>query len=137
MVIKTKRLPIQFIKFCLVGVMNTGVDFTVFALLSVWGLPLPATQCLAYSCGIINSFLMNRRWTFNQLGPDISQLFRFFLLNLFTLSVTYGLLAVMHDRLGISLFASKSLVTGVGLVINFVGSRLWVFPQTKTIVVKS
>jgi len=126
-----KMFPAQLIKFCLVGVINTGVDFAAFTLLALWGVPLSATQCLAYTCGVVNSFLLNRKWTFKQYSRDSGQLIRFFLLNLFTLTVTYGLLAVLHEKLGISLVMSKVFITGIGLVINFFGSRRWVFQSAK------
>jgi putative flippase GtrA len=124
-----RKIPVQFVKFCLVGIVNTGVDFGVFTILTLWGMPLPATQGFAYSCGVMNSFLLNRKWTFKQYGKDQGQLLRFFLLNLFTLTVTYGLLVVLHEHWGIPLFLSKLIVTGGGLLINFGGSRRWVFKR--------
>lgn len=121
------KRPRKFIKFCLVGAVNAVVDFTVFALLSFWAAPLLVAQGVAYSCGVVNSFLMNRAWTFGQHGRHSGQLARFLTLNFLTFALTYGLLAGFHYYLGWPILVSKLVATGVGFVVNFAGSRLWVF----------
>nr|WP_052759573.1 GtrA family protein [Paenibacillus sp. DMB20] len=70
----------SFIVFGLVGVLNTGIDVAVFSLLTWWQLPWLAAQIAGYGCGVLNSFLMNRKWTFKQRGPFAKGLLRFLLL---------------------------------------------------------
>jgi len=126
----SKRSP-QFMRFCLVGVVNTGVDFAVFTVLTNMGVLLLVAQCISYTCGVLNSFLLNRTWTFQRRGQSSGQLIRFFALNLGTLAITYGLLVYFHNHLAWSLLVSKLVATGASLVINFGGSRLWVFSPIK------
>jgi putative flippase GtrA len=126
----SKRSP-QFMRFCLVGVVNTGVDFAVFTVLTNMGILLLVAQCISYTCGVLNSFLLNRTWTFQRRGQSSGQLIRFFALNLGTLTITYGLLVYFHNHLAWSLLVSKLVATGASLVINFGGSRLWVFSPIK------
>lgn len=121
----------EFFRFCLVGVMNTGVDFAVFTLLSVGSIPLIAAQIVSYSCGVLNSFLMNRTWTFKRTDRSTIQFIRFVSLSLLTMAVTYGLMIEFHNQWQWPLLLSKFVATGLSLGINFVGSRLWVFsPNT-------
>lgn len=127
MVMVNKQRPYEFFRFCLVGAVNTGVDFMVFALLSNLGVLLLPAQVVSYTCGILNSFLLNRKWTFSSRRRSTGQLLRFLLLNLFTLSITYGLLVYFTDQFGWSVLVSKLLATAASLVINFTGSRLLVF----------
>ena len=122
----TKR-PLEFLKFCLVGVVNTGVDFTVFTVLTNLGVLLLVAQSISYTCGVLNSFLLNRIWTFRGGVQSARSFLRFLVLNLGTLAVTYGLLIYFHNHFVWSLLVSKLLATGVSLVINFTGSRLLVF----------
>jgi putative flippase GtrA len=61
--IKKEEL-IKFIKYSLTGVMNTAVDFGVFALLTWLGLGMYISQVISYSAGILNSYIVNRSWTF-------------------------------------------------------------------------
>jgi len=122
-----KKRLLEFFRFCLVGAVNTGVDFMVFALLTHLGVLLLVAQVVSYTCGILNSFLLNRKWTFQAKRRSPRQLIRFLAVNLCTLSITYGLLVYFHDKLVWSVLVSKLLATGVSLVINFTGSRLLVF----------
>lgn len=39
------KRSLEFMKFCMVGVVNTGIDFTVFAVLSNLGVLLLVAQC--------------------------------------------------------------------------------------------
>ncbi|TGE32234.1 GtrA family protein [Desulfosporosinus sp. Sb-LF] len=114
-------------KFCLVGTVNTGVDFVVFTVLSNLGVLLLIAQCVSYTCGVLNSFLLNRTWTFRGRGQSSGQLIRFLVLNLGTLIITYGLLVYFHNSLAWPLIVCKLVATCASLGINYVGSRLWIF----------
>lgn len=59
-----KWLPL--IKFALVGVVNTLIDFAVYALLTTIGVNYILAQWISYSAGILNSYVMNRKWTFKK-----------------------------------------------------------------------
>lgn len=119
--------PREFVRFCLVGMLNTGVDFAVFSVLTLWNFPLWAAQVVAYSAGVLNSFLLNRTWTFGHRGQANGQLAKFLTINLFVLALTYELLSWFHDDWGMPMLVSKLLVIGLGFTVNFTGNRLWVF----------
>ena len=121
------KRSLEFMRFCLVGAVNTGVDFMVFTVLSNMGVLLLVAQCVSYTCGVLNSFLLNRTWTFRGRGQSSGQLIRFLALNFGTLTITYGLLVYFHNHLVWSILVSKLLATGVSLVLNFTGSRLLIF----------
>ena len=123
------KSPLEFFKFCTVGAVNTGIDLAVFAVLSSWGFSLLVAHSLSYTCGGLNSFLLNRTWTFKQGGRTSGQLTKFLLLNLLTLMITYGLLVGIYNYLAWPLLVCKFVVTGASLVINYIGSRLWIFSQ--------
>lgn len=60
---------LQFIKYCLVGVLNTLVTFGVIYLCkSFLGLNLYVSNACGYICGVINSFLCNKSWVFKSDG---------------------------------------------------------------------
>lgn len=128
-----RTAAIQFLKFNAVGLLNTAVDFVVFTLLSAAGTGYAIAQIISYSAGTANSFILNKKVTFRdrqkaeQASFDRMQLVKFILLNLVSLGVSLVLMHVLADRLGMQVLLSKVLVTGVTVVINFVGSRKWVF----------
>lgn len=118
----------SFVVFGLVGVLNTAVDVAVFTLLTWLHLPWLIAQVVAYGCGVMNSFLMNRKWTFKQQEKTSpKELIRFILLNLLTLGLTTVCMMFLHEQMGAPLWISKGTGTLVGLVFNFAGSRWWVF----------
>ena len=117
----------EFMRFCLVGAVNTGVDFAVFTVLSSMGVLMLVAQCVSYTCGVLNSFLMNRTWTFRGHGQSTGQMIRFLALNLGTLTITYGMLVYFHNSLAWPLLICKLLAMGASLGINYAGSRLWIF----------
>lgn len=129
---------IQFIKFGLVGVMNTAVDFLVFALLTWLGLQYLLAQVFSYSAGTVNSYVVNKLWTFGAKGTaggeqqqtvkvDKGEFARFALVNIGTLLLSIALLYVLKTRLGFHPLVAKIGVTAVTVVVNYIGSKLWVF----------
>jgi putative flippase GtrA len=123
---------ISFIKFALVGAVNTSIDFIVYALLSWCSVNYIFAQCISYSAGVLNSYIMNRKWTFEQKGKGSKrELFTFISVNLVTLIITSFLLTIFYKWLGISLLISKLLVTAVSVGINYIGTKQFVFTKLK------
>ncbi|MED4117155.1 GtrA family protein [Priestia megaterium] len=119
---------IHYLKFCIVGGLNTAIDFFVFSFLSYLGIYYIIAQCVSYGCGVLNSYFLNRTWTFQQQGTRKRHEFlKFTVLNIFTLIVTSFLLTVFHYKFNISLPYSKVLVTIVSVGLNYIGTNFWVF----------
>lgn len=63
------RRIVQFVKFCLVGAMNTMVTLcAIFICKSLLGVNEYVSNAIGYILGVINSFLWNRRWVFRSSG---------------------------------------------------------------------
>lgn len=123
----------QFIKFNLVGLLNTALDFTVFALLTWLGAFYIVAQCISYGLGMLNSYTLNKYWTFAQKGRlEPKQAFRFTVLNLSSLLLSLILLALFRDQWEMTLLLAKLLTTVATTLVNFVGSKLWVFRANET-----
>lgn len=55
----------RFLKFCVVGGVNTGIDFGVFtALIYFFALSIIPAHIAGFSLAVLNSYLMNKFWTF-------------------------------------------------------------------------
>ncbi len=123
----------QLIKYGAVGVLNTAVDFLVYQLLTFIGINYAVAQCISYSCGILNSYLFNSRWTFKEDAKrEKSEFVAFVVVNVISLGLSVLLLKVCYDVLGIeSDLISKAIVTPIVMVINFIGTKLLVFKKTK------
>jgi putative flippase GtrA len=123
----------QFIKFNLVGLLNTALDYAVFALLTWLGIFYILAQCISYGVGMLNSYTMNKYWTFAQKGRlEPKQAIRFTVLNLGSLLLSLLLLALLKEQWEMKLQLAKLLTTVATTLVNFVGSKLWVFRANET-----
>jgi putative flippase GtrA len=134
-------------RFALVGCTNFVVSFTVFYL-SFHYLPTavvaaiaalggaantahpPAAavaNVLAYLAGMINSFLLNRSWTFRASGNAWPQALRFAAVNLFSLSMSTVVSFALVDVLRFPPLAVWVPLTVVVVVVNYLGCKYWAF----------
>lgn len=124
---------VQFLKFNAVGLLNTLIDFVIFTLLNSLGLVYTLAQVISYSAGTANSFILNKKVTFRDSDRghkdsfDRMQLLKFIVLNLIVLGISLLLMHLLTDKLDIQVLIAKVLVTFVTVIINFFGSRKWVF----------
>lgn len=117
----------RFVRFCLVGVANTGVHMLVVLML-VEGLAWipPLANVTAFLCANLFSFLVNSRWTFATMQGGASRYPRFFAVSLVGLAISWAcvelaLLTGLHYLVGV--VGSVLLVAVSGYVLN----RLFVF----------
>ena len=118
----------KLVKFGLTGVCNTLVDAGVSSLLLVvLGVNVFFSKVLGYGAGILNSYLINRSWTFHSSQCFFSrQLIRFVISNFVTLAVSLLLIAAL-ERWGVAELPAMLLSTCITVPVNFLFSRLWVF----------
>ena len=57
----------RILRFGAVGAVNTVVTLAVFTALDTLGLPGAAASTIAFCAGAVNSFQLNRRWTFSDI----------------------------------------------------------------------
>jgi putative flippase GtrA len=166
---------LPLIRFGMVGLVNTGVDYILFMLLAWGGVPVMVAQIISYSCGTVNSYILNSQWTFRKRKGDINspspnsnhgknkngnvihmnarfnhdkhtanlnpvqeeqhqnpaahkrQLPKFIIINLIVLGLTSILLQELHSGTGLPLAVCKLIATTAGMIVNYIGSRYWVF----------
>ncbi|MGG4467172.1 GtrA family protein [Paenibacillus alvei] len=127
------RKWLVFLKFGIVGSLNTIIDFVVYALLTSVGANYLLSQILSYSCGLLNSYFVNRTWTFKQKDKaSMKEFIRFLAVNAATLSLTLILLDFLYTKQGLNLLLSKFLVTAIGTIFNFIGTKMLVFTKANT-----
>ena len=118
---RLSRATRQPIKFGLVGIANTGIDLGCFWLLVTWlQTPPLIANTLSYSLGILNSFLLNRAWTFGGTRfhqARTQQFQRFVLVSLIGLGVSNAVLWTLVHAL--PLLAAKVGSIAVTFVWNF------------------
>lgn len=114
----------RLMKFGLVGLLNTGIDLGVFTLLIMGGMSVISAQIISYSCGVLNSYIMNSQWTFREerARKNRHAPLRFIIVNLAALAVSSVLLKVLYAS-----SLCKLTATAVSILVNYAGSRYFVF----------
>lgn len=105
-----KMKSAQFVKFLLVGVLNTLVDLLVTRVLQLGFGHLTNAQVLTYyipkvigyACGVLNSYLLNSAWTFRaERKRDAREIGLFLVVNLITLGLSLLLMYLLRDVCGL------------------------------------
>lgn len=118
----------QFLRFSLIGVLNTAVDYAIFSAVSLFSQNIYLAQTCGYAAGVFNSYTLNRKWTFDTQKKFFSpELVRFIMVNLISYAASLGALWLLADVWGLNKYFAKILLVGVTLVINYVLNRIWVF----------
>jgi dolichol-phosphate mannosyltransferase len=125
-----RRFPLQrLIKFGIVGLSGVFVDMTVFYLLSdpttlAWG--LTRSKLLAAEVAIVNNFLWNDRWTFNDLSGQqrgwvkrCRRFVKFNLVCLVGLTLNIVLLNWLFNGFGLNRYLANFLAIAAVTLWNF------------------
>jgi len=125
----------RFFTFGAIGLVNTSLDIGIFILVTkVFDFHYGISQVISYSCGAVNSFLLNNRLTFGDVEHTntISGRFvKFVIINLFSLATTVIFLRLYIDILHFSNTISKIAVIIISQTINYLGYKMWVFKNFK------
>lgn len=120
---------LQFLKFGLIGLLNTLVHYLTFIILfKLAGIHMLVASSIGYMLGIINSFFLNRKWTFQVKGNNWRvEAFKFFVVNAFSLAINLLLLETLVKYLYLRPELSQILAIAGSLVVNFWGNKMWTF----------
>lgn len=120
-------------RFSVVGIINTAIDFLMFTLSqSFFGLGYSISQIIGYSFGVLNSFVLNKKWTFHDKSANkktFHELVQFVIVNLVSLSITIIAMKALITNFHTGVYVSKILVTILAQVTNYLGYKLWVFSE--------
>ena len=129
---QSKQAIGETVRFGLVGVSNTAIDFAVFMLLTaLWEWHVIAAQTVSYLIGLLNSYVWNRKITFKtETKSGKGEIIRFVIINVISYIVSVVLLSVLGD-FSISQMICKLIVIAATFAVNFIGSKWWVFQRNK------
>lgn len=154
---KKGKSLVQLIKFALVGGSNTLVDMIVNTVVSFLlnlftsgGWIVYAAKAVGYCCGIVNSYVLNSRWTFKEeRRQDAREKISFIIVNVLVLGISFALIYCFKNLLHLNdwwmasgmpdwlkkvvngdLFCSLA-ATCICIPVNFVLNKLFVFKGNK------
>lgn len=127
-----------FLKFMLVGVVNTLVGIAVmFFCFNVLAWSYWVSSALNYMVGSIVSYLLNKRYTFQQKGHDWYTILKFIVNITICYVLAYGFAKPLVTWLlsGFTTNVQGNIALLVGMVLfvafNYIGQRFWAFSPKK------
>ena len=122
----------EFIKFGLIGVLNTGIHIAALYILTEYlGVYYIVASCIGFCLAVTNSFILNTLWTFKKdlKEKTKTRYTKFFIISLAALGVNLGMLYLITEYFGIWYIASQLVATGFSLIVNFAGNKLWTYKE--------
>jgi len=126
---KVRRHFSTLARFAMVGGMNTVIDAALFfALTTAASMPPVHANVVSYSAGVLNSYIINRSWTFRG-SPQVKhrdQFLRFALCNFLMLGLSSTIIWQTVPILGVIKAKLVSII--VTFAFGYLINRTFVFP---------
>lgn len=120
----------RFIKFGLVGVLNTLINWILFILLNSFGIYYIISNVIAYSISTLNSYLWNSKWVFKYSGDNVKETsLKFIVLNVIGLTLNTIILYLLVDIVGLNKLIALVITTGIVMILNYFINKFWVFKK--------
>ena len=143
--VNSQSVVAQFLRFVVVGIINTAINFIVLNALSYLlhvtkGENIIWITAVAFIVATTNSYFMNKHWSFQDKTSDDGgrKPTLFLLVSLVGLAINAGIVYLittyMSPMFGLSqhlwLNAAAVVATGISLIWNFIGYRVFVFKNS-------
>ncbi|KKO92471.1 glycosyl transferase family 2 [Sphingobacterium sp. Ag1] len=122
---------LKFVRFGIVGSIGFVIDFSITYLLKE---KLKVNKFVANSFGfsfaVINNYLLNRYWTFQNYSPNVLKEFSlFFLVCSVGLLLNNIVLYLLNEKVNLSFYSAKIGSISVVMFWNFIANYFYVFHQ--------
>lgn len=115
-------------RFCIVGLLNTTVFFLLFFLFfNIISLNYLLSSTIAYLLATVNSFMINRSWTFESYGEKNKKFIKFVIVNLVSIGVNSLMIFILVELFCLHPWLAQFLTICVTTCINYTGNRFWTF----------
>ena len=119
-------LLLQWLRFAVVGAANTVLSWCVYAVVEHEGVHYLLASAVAFVLGALNSYVLNRGWTFRSHGRRAPEAMRFGVIQCVGLGIDVALLYLLTHA-GVHHLIAQALVFPVASAVTFGLSRQWAF----------
>ncbi|VVB78730.1 GtrA-like protein [uncultured archaeon] len=132
MAILKKEVSKQFLKFCLIGLESTVLNYLVFLTMFYFiSINYLVSAGTGFVSGVFLGFIFNRLYTFNSKEKSISTIPGYLLVYLFSLVFSLIALKFLSESIMINPLVSNALLIPITTVMNFFGTKIFVFKNKK------
>ncbi len=122
------KLDWLFIKFILVGILNTAFGYFVFAALLYFGLHYTLAVVLSTIAGVLFNFKTTGKLVFKNDNNKL--IFKFVAVYAFT-SIIGIIVLRLAELVNVNLYFAGMVSTGICAIISFILNKNWVFKYEK------
>ena len=117
-----------FIKFCLIGVTNVVISYTIYYILLTLGVYYLLEIAIAYFIGILNGYIWSSKFVFNK-NKSISNMMKFFIVYISALFINLGIMYICVDTYNMNKLIDPIFAIGVGTIYNYTLNKMWTFKE--------
>jgi putative flippase GtrA len=118
----------QFFKYSVVGLINTIIGLgIIFVLFNVYKVNYVFSNVIGYTFGLINSFILNKRWTFRSTNHYSREIIPFIIIFAISYFTNFLTLIVNIEVFKINPNLSQVLSVIVYSITNFLLNKKWTF----------
>lgn len=123
------ELAPKFMKFCVVGVSGTAIDFALTYVCKEWlGIKKLVANAIGFVVAATTNYILNRVWTFESVNSQVGlEYVKFFGVSLVGLGINTTILYLLNEKLHWNFYLSKVGATGVVMLWNFFANYLFTF----------
>lgn len=120
---------IVFLKYWVVWISSTLVDMlSLYIFVDILSLDLYFSVVISFLLAVINGFLLNKIWTFEDKSKKYKRQFvKFFIVSVIWLALTLGFMYLFVDILKIYYLLAKAFTSVIVLFWNYFWNKMWTF----------
>jgi dolichol-phosphate mannosyltransferase len=120
----------QFTKFCIVGGIGMLINLAIlYALVEYAGLWYILAASIAFVIAVINNFVWNKFWTFNDVNiKGVGKQFtKFFVISVISLGINLAVLYALVEYMFTWYMLAQIIAIVFATGSNFIGNKFWTF----------
>ena len=124
-----KAFILKFLKFCVVGVSGTVIDFGLTWLCKeIFKIPKFLANAIGFVVAATNNYILNRIWTWGSTNEQIGiEYTKFFFVSLIGLGLNTLILYIFNEKIKMNFYVSKVIATGFVMLWNFLANNYFTF----------
>ena len=124
-----KAFMLKFLKFCVVGVSGTAIEFGLTWLCKeIFKIPKFLANAIGFVVAATNNYILNRIWTWGSTSDQVGvEYVKFFTVSLIGLGLNTLILYIFNEKIKLNFYVSKVIATGVVMLWNFFANNFFTF----------
>lgn len=120
----------EFFRYCITGLASNGVLYAIYIALTTVGIGPKTSMSLVFLLGILQTFVVNRNWSFQHHGKASTSLAKYATVYISAYLINLAALWIAVDKLGFPHEIVQLFMIFACAVYIFLMLRFWVFRKS-------